>query len=142
VSARTINGVAAVPPARNQRFRPGPLVLARGLSLPGTGTSPLLIAVADHDEVTIKSRSPLPVVISVQPGYGQPLRHWRTLASGGTVVKVVATGKRYGYCFSQPAGEGYAATRACGALVMHEYFDGSRLPDGAAISERFHLVRR
>jgi hypothetical protein len=102
----------------------------------------MLIATVSHTTVRIRSRSPLPVVISANSGYRQSLRRWTALPLGGTAVRIVATGRRYGYCFSQAGGDGYAATRGCGTLVMHEYLNGTALPDGTAIADTFQFTGR
>jgi hypothetical protein len=81
----------------------------------------------------------MPVAISFNSGYGHPLRRWLALRVGETVERAVATGTRYGFCFSQPAGHGYAATRACGTLLVHQRLNGVTLPDGPAVAEFFRF---
>ena len=49
---------------------------------------------------------------------------------------------RYGYCFSQAAGDGYAATRGCGSLIMRQILSGARPPDGAVATSYFYFLRR
>lgn len=124
-----------VPPAAST----GGLTFAVGASLPGQGRPPGLVASATHDWVTVRSRSPVPVTISVNR-YGRPFRRWTTLKPRGTALRMILTGRPYGYCFAQPAGDGYAPTRGCGTLIMHSYVNGVRLPDGSAVSESFSFV--
>jgi hypothetical protein len=101
-----------------------------------------LIATTQNAFVIVRSRSPMPLVVSFDSKYGQPLHMWTTIERGGSASRVVATGQRYGYCFSQAAGHGYAATRGCGTLTMHASFNGVRLHDGVAVTNHFYFLDR
>lgn len=111
--------------------------LASGVSMPGPGASAELVAFAHPGGVTVWTRSPMPLDIAVSAGYGQPVGRWTTLVRGKLAGTVLVTGRRYGYCFSQAAGGGYAAARGCGTLVVHQYLNGAQLPDGAGITTLF-----
>lgn len=137
-----LNPARPVPARPADSLKSDVRVLAVGVSESGGGSPPLLVALARSSSVTIRSRSGMPLEISVNAGYGRPMRRWITLARGGTMVRTVKTGTPYGYCFSQSAGDGYAATRACGVVTMHQYLNGTRLPDGPGALEQFDFTSR
>jgi hypothetical protein len=116
------------------RSRPHTFTLARGVAMPGSGHSPVLVAIATSGRIEVHSRSRAPVNISISDGYGRPMRHLATLRSGQALAQTIVTGRRYGFCFSQAAAAGFRATRACGGMVTHSYLNGAKLPDGAATS--------
>jgi hypothetical protein len=137
---RSSTGALTVPARRAATAPPslGALkLLASGTSTPGLGATTQLLAFAHPGGVTVWTRSPTPLTIAVSTSYGQPVRVWKTLVRGELVGTVLVTGRRYGYCFSQPVGGGYAPTRGCGTLVEHEYLNGAQLPDGAGINTLF-----
>jgi hypothetical protein len=109
------------------------MVLAVVASLPSAGLAPHLLAFTPPGGVAIHSRSPVPVTVSVSAGHGRPIHYWRTLARGQSQGATLITGTSYGYCFAQVRGDGYAPTRACGRLVVHQTLYGVRLPDGSAL---------
>jgi hypothetical protein len=115
-------------------------LLAVGVSLPGTGLAPGLRVTTQSSAVIIQTRSPMLVLITSDSRYGQPLRKWTELARGDKASRIVITGARYGYCFSQARGDGYAATRACGTLTMHQTLMGARLPDGPPATSVFYFL--
>ncbi len=115
-------------------------LLALGVSLPGTGLAPHLRVTTESSAVIVQTRSPVPVLITSDSRYGQPLREWTGLARGASAARIVLTGVRYGYCFAQARGDGYAATRACGTLTMHQTLMGARLPDGSPATSVFYFL--
>jgi hypothetical protein len=114
--------------------------LAIGTSLPGTGQAPDLSALAGPEGVIVHTLSPMPLTVSVSTGYGNLIRRWQTLTPGQHHDATLVTGKSYGYCFSQSRGDGYAATRGCGTLVVHQDLNGVQVPDGGALQEEIRLV--
>jgi hypothetical protein len=84
----------------------------------------------------------VPLVISSDSHYGRPLRTWTVLDRGDVASRVVITGHRYGYCFAQAAGDGYAATRACGTTRWHQTVNGARVPDGAPLTTYVRFLVR
>lgn len=114
--------------------------LAIGTSLPGTGQAPGLSAFAGPEGVIVHSRSPMPLTVSVSTGYGSVMRRWQTLALGQHQDAALVTGESYGYCFTQSRGDGYAATRGCGTLVVHQDLNGVRVPDGGALQEQIRFA--
>jgi hypothetical protein len=150
-SRRRGAGARTSPPAGSRTAPPvtglrSPLqprkLLAIGTSLPGAGRPPQLLAFGQRGSVIVHSRSSMPMTVSVIDGYGSPIRYWQTLGPGQGHSTTLITGKAYGYCFSQKRGNGYAATRGCGTLVMHQYLNGVRLPDGAALPEDITFALR
>ena len=135
-------GVAATEPLvpAGVPHHAGTALLAVGVSLPGTGLAPRLRVTTESSEVIVQTRSSMPVLITSDSRYGQPLHTWTKLARGARVSRIVPTGVRYGYCFSQARGDGYAATRACGTLTMHETLMGARLPDGPPATSVFYFL--
>jgi hypothetical protein len=124
-------------PARLERQK----VLAVGYSVQASGRAPHLLAFGHAGGVVIDSLSPMPVTVSVSAGHGRAIRDWRTLALGQGQQATLITGTSYGYCFSQGRGRGYAPTRGCGTLIVHQSLNGVRLPDGAAVPEEVSFVR-
>jgi hypothetical protein len=116
-------------------------VLAIGYSVPRSGRAPHLLAFGHSGGVVIDSLSPMPVTVSVSAGHGRAIRYWRTLSPGRGQQATLITGTSYGYCFSQARGGGYAPTRGCGTLTVHQYLNGVRLPDGAAVPQAVTFVR-
>lgn len=114
--------------------------LAIGTSLPGTGQAPGLSALTGPEGVIVHSRSPVPLAVSVSTGYGSVIRRWKTLTPGQRLDATLVTGKSYGYCFSQNRGDGYAATRGCGTLVVHQDLNGVQVPDGGALQEEIRFA--
>jgi len=94
------------------------------------GGSPQLTVVAQGSTVTIRSTSMMPVTVSVSDGYGHALRSWYAFNPGDSRTEVVVTGRSYGYCFQQDAGDGYPQARACGSIIEHTLMNGVRIPDG------------
>ena len=82
----------------------------------------------------------MPVSVSVN-NYGESLRHWTTFSPGQVQSMTMVTGKRYGFCFSQPSGEHYRNVSGCGALTMYQYVNGVRAPNGATVAEQFSFPR-
>lgn len=118
--------------------------LAVGTPLPGGGRPPDLVATTSwgiDSTVSIRSASPAPLSIYLSGGPGQPLKGWHTLYVGDSVSQSVITGHRYGYCFVQAAADGYAATRGCGSMSVHQTLNGVQLPDGAAGTALFTFVK-
>ena len=116
-------------------------MLARGVSAPSAGKAPKLLAVAHGTSIKISSHSPEPVSVSVSNGRGNPFHHWGTLRTGAFGSQGIVTERSYGYCFAQPAGAGYAATRACGTLIMHSYVNGVPTPGGEDVQLTISFVR-
>ncbi len=110
--------------------------------MPNAGAAPRLAAYAQGTQITIKSRSPSPVSISISDGYGTPFRYWRSLKPGDLLSATVITKRSYGYCFAQAADAGYAATRACGRLITWSYLNGVETPGGEPIAETVAFARR
>jgi hypothetical protein len=135
--------VQAVNTTTRPRTRSGAAhhLFLRGTSLPGPGRTPRLLVFSDSGHLTVRSMSPMPVVVSVSDGYAHPMRYLMTLLRGQDRAQTVVTGRWYGYCFSQGAGAGYAATRGCASMNLHEYLNGARLPDGAAATRNFGFAR-
>jgi hypothetical protein len=77
------------------------------------------------------------VEIAFDSRHGQRLHEWAILPFGGRATQIIVTGRWYGYCFSQAAGDTHAATRGCAALILHMTLNGARLPDGAAATRHF-----
>jgi hypothetical protein len=117
-----------------------PRTLATGVSLPGAGLAPGLVVIGQGSLIVARSRSPMPLRVSTSARYGQPLHSWSELAPGESRGRIVLTGTRYSYCFAQTAGQGYAATRACGSWTLHENLNGARLPDGSPASSTFEFA--
>lgn len=84
----------------------------------------------------------MPVEISFDSRHGQKLHEWTALQFGGSATQIIVTGRWYGYCFSQAAGDRYAATRGCAALILHMTLNGARLPDGDAATRHFYFLHR
>jgi hypothetical protein len=84
----------------------------------------------------------MPLVISYAGRYGRPLDAWTVLKRGDAASRPMVTGQRYGFCFSQAAGDGYTATRGCGTLVMHRRFNGVQLPHRPVLTEHFLFEAR
>jgi hypothetical protein len=108
----------------------------------GAGRAPDLVVLGHGGSVDIVSDSPATVHVTVSDRYGHPLRPWTDFAPGHSVETGLVTGRRYGYCYSQRAASGYAATRACGSLTMHEYVNGARVPDGGTVQVTFTFTRK
>lgn len=111
-----------------------PYLLAVGVSVRGHGRAADLIVTGAGHGITARSRSPVRLAISSDSHYGAPLRSWAVLDRGEIRSRVLITGQRYGYCFAQAAGDGYAATRACGTSSWHQLVNGTRVPDGAPLT--------
>jgi hypothetical protein len=129
-------------PTRVSSGPAGGLPLAIGSSFPGHGRPAELIVTTYSNDALARSRSPMPLVISYASRYGRPLQPWTALKRGAAASRPLVTGKRYGFCFSQAAGDGYTATRGCGTLVVHQRFNGVQLPDGPVLAERFLFEAR
>lgn len=126
-------------PAEQIVHRPG--LLAVGTSLTASGRPSELAAFLSRGRVVIRSQSSLPIIVTVSAGAGHAPRYWTRLARGNGRAQLLISGRSYGYCFSQPAGDGYAASRGCGHLVVHRSLNGERLPDGGAVKTSFRFVR-
>ena len=118
------------------------LPLAIGSSFPGHGRSADLIVTTYSNDALARSRSPMPLVIPYASRYGRALQALTVLRRATAASRPLVTGKRYGFCFSQAAGDGYTATRGCGTLVVHQRFNGVQLPDGPVLTERFLFEAR
>lgn len=125
--------VAAAQPTRT---------LATASPTSGAGRAPDLVVLGHGGSVDIVSDSPATVHVAVSDRYGHPLRLWTDLAPGHSVETGLVTGRKYGYCYSQPAANGYTATQACGSLTMHQYINGARAPDGGTVQVTFTFTRK
>ena len=119
--------------------RPG--LLAVGTAPSSAGRAPDLVAYLSDGRIVIRSRSPLPVTVSVSDRHRQAVDYWTLQRRGQSRTQALISGRSYGYCFSQPSGQGYAATRGCGRLVVHRYLNGVRLPDGGAVETGLRVAR-
>jgi hypothetical protein len=126
-------------PAEQIVRRPG--LLALGTSLTSAGRPAELVALVTAGRVLIRSRSSRPVAVSVSTVSGQAPRYWTRLRPGEARAQSLISGRSYSYCFSQPSGDGYAASRGCGHLVVHRYLGAARLPDGGAVRTGFSFMR-
>jgi hypothetical protein len=130
---------AQTAPAEQIVRRPG--LLAVGTSAQSVGRASGLVAFLAAGRVVIRSRSSAPMTVSVRDGYGHPLMYWTRLTRGQGATQSLVSGRAYGFCFSQRSGGGYAASRGCGRIVVHRYFNGVRLPDGGAVKTGFRFAR-
>jgi hypothetical protein len=137
-------GAEAGPPVTAPRVLASHLprtVLAVGTSLPEAGRKPDLLARTSPGEVIISSRSPAELQISVSDTYGHAPHSWTTMHSGDNRTAYLLTEHYYGYCFTQNRSQGFAATRGCGRLVIHQYLDGARLLGQAPATTVFHFIQ-
>ena len=90
--------------------------------------------------IVVRSYSPMPVVITFSDGYGSALAPLTTLAKDESTSQALVTGTRYGYCFTQAAGDGFRGTRGCGTESWHETLNGVRMPSGSPLTTSINFT--
>jgi hypothetical protein len=138
---------STAPQARRQNTSPltaaqPTRTLAMASPTSGAGRAADLVVLGRGGSIDIVSHSPTIVHVALSDRYGHPLRPWTEFAPGHSVETELVTGRQYGYCYSQPAADGYAATQACGNLTMHQYINGARAPDGGTVQVTFTFTRK